>query len=55
MKALKRLVSSAMLSLALVTGATMQAAAQDSLSCTYIGSTFECGPGYILITDYYLC
>ncbi|HYW13021.1 MAG TPA: hypothetical protein VE871_13770 [Longimicrobium sp.] len=54
MKALKRLVSSAMLSLALVTGAT-QAAAQDSLSCTYIGSTVEFGPGYILITDYYVC
>lgn len=55
MKALKRLVASAMLSLALVTGATQQAAAQDSLACTYQGTDIIIGSDYIIIIDYYAC
>jgi hypothetical protein len=54
MKALKRLAASAMLSLALVAGATQQAAAETYI-CFYDHTDVLITPDTIYIIDHYYC
>jgi hypothetical protein len=55
MKTAKKMLTSALLGLGLLTGAAQQAAAQDSIDCEYIGTTIEIYRDAIVITDWYWC